>query len=648
MKHGRGAVARVFSRVGTMFNHVIANSPIGALFTSYNTCNDFLSRASKRDRVQRGHSHHTVRRAVASAMEDNILTRGIRAILHGVCACTLRTFGLFFMVLAGIFATFYFLSVDSLLGDLTTWSYLLFALIAAAVGFLLLLSDRSIGYLILKSRLCSFFLFSVLGVSDDMARTVEKKGKNHYVVAVLLSAFVAALALLFPPSSLLLMASCLLLTLLICSVPEAGFLLTVVSLPFSGLLVGSNLLTFLLILLSLVGYVGKLLRGNRVLRIEWQDAVVLCFIPLFFTSGFSLSEQSVWQTVLFRVVAVLFYLFAVNVLATPHWLFKCQITFVFSATAAAFTALTRFFIAAVRAGITTVSLVELAPYINIGFDSLAATAYYFVLGFAFALPAVFYTKKGRPIALFSMVLIVMAASLTFVSSAWLALLLIAICFLVLYSRSGFPTALLSGGVGVGVYFLLPHVARERFLGWFADISAPSHLTARAEGKMALGALYNGEGGVSSLLFGVGCDGMNAAYPYLIGGAEFTFEAYNFYTYQLAEGGVFALALPILLFFVLLQNAFSSIRYTKKRENLLFAYTGILLVAATILYGFFHYVWYDEAILFGFFAAIALIGAGLRFDRTRQLLYTDSVNRQGVMQAELNYRSSVAKRKKKEG
>ena len=141
--------------------------------------------------------------------------------------------------------------------------------------------------------------------------------------------------------------------------------------------------------------------------------------------------------------------------------------------------------------------------------------------------------------------------------------------------------------------------------------------------------------------------MSVAYPYLIVGAEFSFEAYNFYTYQLAEGGVFALALPALLFFVLLQNAFSSIRYTQKRENLLFAYTGILLVAATIFFGFFHYVWYDEAILFGFFAAIALIGAGLRFDRTRQLIYTDSGNRQGVMQAELNYRSSAAKRMKKE-
>ncbi len=583
MKHGKGAVARGFSRVGTMLNHVIASSPIGALFTSYNTCNDFLSRISKRERVQHGHSHHTVRRAIASAMEDNILTRGIRAILRGVCACTLRTFGLFFMILAGIFATFYFLSVDSLLGDLSTWSYLLFALIAMVVGFLLLLSDRSIGYLILKSRLCSFFLFAVLGISDDMARAVEKKGKNHYVVAVLLSVFVAALALLFPPSSLLLTAACLLLALLICSVPEAGFLLTVVSLPFSQLLVGSNLLTFLLILLSLIGYVGKLLRGNRVLRVEWQDAIVLCFIPLFFVSGFSLSEQGVWQAVLLRVVAVLFYLFAVNVLATPHWLFKCQITFVFSATAAAITALAQFFVAAFRAGITTVSFVELAPHINIGFDSLAATAYYFVLGFAFALPAVFYTKKGRPIALFSMVLIVAAASLTFVSSAWLALLLIALCFFVLYNRGGLPAVLLTGGVGVGVYFLLPAIVRETFLGWFADINAPSHLAVRAEGRAALGALYGGEGGVSSLLFGVGCNGMSVAYPYLIGGAEFSFEAYNFYTYQLAEGGVFALALPVLLFFVLLQNAFSSIRYTQKRENLLFAYTRILLVAATIFF-----------------------------------------------------------------
>ncbi len=648
MKHRRGAIARFFSRVGTATNHFIANSPLGVLFTSYNACNDFVARASKRERVRSGHAHHTIRRVVASAMEGNILTRGIRAALQGVCACALRSFGLFFMVLAAIFSAFYFLSVDSLLGDLATWSYLLFALIAVAVGFVLLLSDRSIGYLLLKSRLCSFFLFDVLGIPDDMARAAEKKGKNHYVISSFFAVFIAALALLLPPTGLLQVAVCLLLLLLICSVPEAGFLLTVLSLPLSRFLTGSNMLTYLLMLLSLVGYVGKLLRGNRVMRIEWQDAVVLCFCPLFILSGFSLSEQGVWQAVLLRVTVVLFYLFAVNVLATPHWLFKCQITFVFSATVAAVIGLIRFFVAAFHEGFVGVSLAELAPSINIGFESLTATAYYFVIAFAFSFPSFFYTKKkGRPIALISMLLIVLAAVLTFVSSAWLALLLIVVGFVVLYCRGGLPSVLLAGGVSVGSYFMLPAAAKQYVLGMLTDITSPAYLAARVQGRAALGTLYGMSGGFSTFLFGVGYDGMQALYPYVTSGAEFSYGAYNFYMYQLAEGGIFALILPALLFFVLMQNAFCAIRYTKKRESLLFAYIGILLTAATVLFGFFHYVWFDDAVLIEFFAAIALIGAGLRFDRTRHQVYTDVATHQGVMQAEMDYRSSISRKKKKE-
>ena len=82
--------------------------------------------------------------------------------------------------------------------------------------------------------------------------------------------------------------------------------------------------------------------------------------------------------------------------------------------------------------------------------------------------------------------------------------------------------------------------------------------------------------------------------------------------------------------------------------MLLAYTGVLLVAVTVFYGFFHYVWYDEVILIEFLAAIALIGAGLRFDRTRYQFYTDPMAHQGVMQAELNYRSSGSRRAKKGG
>lgn len=647
MNYKQSVFARFFSRVGTAINHFIAGSPLGTLFTSYDSCNDLLARASKREHARSTRSYHTARRAIASVMERNILTKGVRAALRGICACALRSFGVFFMVLAAIFCAFYFLSVDSLLGDLATWSYLLFAIIAALVGIVLLLSDRSIGYLLLKSRLCSFFLFSVLGIPDDMVRAVGKKGKNHYVISTFFAVFVAALALLFPPTSLLQVAMCLLLLLLICSVPESGFLLTIAVLPFSRALVGSNLLTYLLMILSLVGYVGKLLRGNRVMRIEWQDAVVLCFCPLFLVSAFSLSEQSVWQAVLLRVVVIFFYLFAVNVLATPHWLFKCQITFVFSATVAATVGLIRYFVAAFRAGITTVSFLELAPNVNVGFESVTACAYYFVLAFAFAFPALFYTKKkGRPIALISAFLIALATSLTFVSSAWLSLLLVVVGFVLLYCRGGVPAVLLMGGAGVGTYFLLPVAVKNFIFRMFFDVTSPAHLALREQGNAALKTLYHSAGGFSVLLFGTGYNGMRAVYPYLTSGAEFSYGAYHFYTYQLAEGGIFGVALFALLFFVLMQNAFCAIRYTQKRENLMLAYTGILLTAATVLFGFFHYVWYDDAILIFFFSAIALIGAGLRFDRTRHQIYTDMVTQQGAMQAELNYRSSASQKKKR--
>ena len=646
MKKGRSRIGNFFSRMAGWIYRIIAISFIGRLFTSYERLDNALHTAyafgGGRGGVQRKR-HYPVRRALACAMEQNVLTRAINAALRALLFTSLRTFGFFFTLLGAGWLLLYGVEIFSAVSGLVTWSHLIAGLILVLVGVLLLLTDRSLGAALYKGSLVGLILFRLLGVSDELAGEAPKRGAAHYPAALLFALLTAALGLLTSPLSLLAIVLTLLTVLTVLTVPEAGFLLALLVLPFSHLLVGSHFLTVFFVVLTLVGYVGKILRGNRVFRLDWQDFPLMLIAVLLLVGGFTVTGKSPWREVLFKVLFVVFYLVAVNILSTPHWLVRCRTALALSATAAASYGVARlFYTVIVTEGLSLSHMMLYGSVMRVGFADSRAFALYLVIAFAFLLPTAVQMRGWRRLlTLFATLLVGTATLLTGMTGAWLAMLAVLVVFLLVFEhRSLFPV-ILGGGALTGTLLLLPSAAKNAVFGVFRDVN----LSVRAQGRATVRAMLSGGGegffgketAFVRLVFGMGEGSLSALYPY-IGSltAPFAYEAYYFWQVMLVEYGLFGVILPALFLFILLQNSFSLLARAPHGKHL--AYVGVSLVAALLVFSFFGYVFYDKAVLVALLAAMALIAADLRYSHGR--LVPEAESQTDATFSHLEYRASA--------
>ncbi len=650
MKAHKNAAGRFLSRFSRLIYHLIEISFIGKLFTSYTACNGAVTGARRSSRKGKERARvgrrYTVRRALACAMEQNILSGAIRRVLAVLSYCSLRTYGFFLTVLGAVWVSLYGVSLFVSLGAAVSWIHLISGGIALLIGILLLFSDRSLGASLRQESLIGTLLFRVLGVPDDLVKEAGEKGTQHYLFASLLAFLVAALGLLIAPLSILAIVFCLFVALIVLSVPEAGLLLALFFLPFSKLIVGNDLLTLAFLLLTLIGYVGKLLRGNRSLRVELQDIPVLLFALLFFLSGYSVSTGSVWLDAWSRILIALAYLIAVNVLSTPQWMLVSRITMTVSASLASLIGIAQLLLAVFsQEGATLFDIVRYGGALTAGFTDHVAFAYYLVIAFAFVVPVIPFTnKRHRAPLLIASLLIAGTAVLTFVSAAWFALALILVVFLLVYECRSFFFLFVGSGAVTGALFLLPNTVRSGVFGVFRDLADPTYRALRAGSGGMVSRIFFGNGiiartqGIIRFVFGAGHDGLLTLYPYYADApVAFAYNAYSHWQLLLVDYGIFGIVVAALFFFIILQNCFSVLAMSEEQDRPLFAFVGIVMTAALILFGSFSYVWYDCATVGIFFAATALVSAAMRYSRHRREKIVEP-EELGKPTAEIDYRA----------
>lgn len=651
MNKGRlslGTVGRFFTRMSTLIYYVISASFIGKIFASYPASDgmvghSYVGNLGRAGRSRSGRKRYTARRAVACAMERNVLSRVTSWLLRTVGRCSLRTLGLFFISFAVLSALMYILATTVWHNDVATWGNLIAAACAFLTGVLLTFSDQSVAHATYHG-LIGAFLGGVLGLADDGVQEPEQKGRQHYLIAVLIGAGVGGLGMLAQPWVLLCAAVAALVAIMVLSMPETGVMLFLLYVPYVGYVPYGRSLLVLLAVLFLSGYTAKLLRGNRVFRMETQDVPVLILLLFFGFSAFSVAEGALFPA-LMNVCLVLTYFPVMNIVATTKWLARCRITLSVSAALAATVGILQFVIAAVQ--MDGVDMALLGNVVKAGFVDHTTFAYFLVIAFAFTFPSVVTSRKVlRPLAAAACLLIAAATVLTWVQSAWIALVVIVVVFALVFEKRSFPFLFFGSGVAAGTYFLLPD-GIQSVIGTFLRETSGRALSRNA----ITGAVFKiffgreempGSAGLTRFLFGLGNGGLEALYPVFgAAGTEFVEGACSFWLTLACEFGVIGAAIPAMLFFALLQNAFTALKNARYREKPALAYVGVCLVAGTLFLSFFRSAWYDPAALSFFFTAIALVGAGLRYDRRSHVDYADVL--QPRFGAELEYRARHERR-----
>ena len=122
------------------------------------------------------------------------------------------------------------------------------------------------------------------------------------------------------------------------------------------------------------------------------------------------------------------------------------------------------------------------------------------------------------------------------------------------------------------------------------------------------------------------------------------SGFSFWLYRLLEGGILGVALPLALFFFVLQNCFSLLRGAKSRERTVGPVMGVVMIFGVLTISTFRYAWHDSAAFMLFFASIALLGADARARRAGEPVL--SAGMQSADCASIEYQLSVQVKQKK--
>ncbi|MBQ3483601.1 MAG: hypothetical protein IJA78_05435 [Clostridia bacterium] len=630
------AIARFFDLLTNYVYFALCGGLLGRIFSAYER-SDAIFRTSHLGRFSRadlggGRWHRAFRRNVALAMDRNPLLRGIRWLTHQLLTCSLRTVGLFLITTGAYSAIVYWLSEVIWRGDDIAWTYIAVSLVALLLGIILLFSDLSLGFALQNGLFFHGVLMPLLGISDDTLKNIDARGRQGYVVAIPLGMATGALGALTHPLWLLVAFFALLLVLVILAIPETGVMLLLVFLPFVGFLPNASAWAVIAVVLPLIGYIGKLLRGNRAFHLEVQDFAVLLMVVFFLLSGVSLSGDGAFARALCSAVLICSYFLAVNVIATPTWRKRCRIAMLVGASAASVVAIVQFILAVVNARGQGLAMADFGMAVRAGFADSTTFAYFLVLVFPFALAQLVKSRQQYRFVLgFCCVLIAGAAVLSWVQSVWMAMVLIVAVFFLIYERRSFPVLLLGTTLLSTAYLMLTRAARTRTI---AALRATSDVTfaqrtgmGRTVREIFFGrgtGLYSLDTGISHFLFGLGNGGLETVCSlYTAVDPSLAARSCNFWTYHLLEQGVFGLIGPILFFFLLLQNCFSVLCSPIGARKSPMPIAGVCMTVGVLFVSLFRYAWYDPAALALFFVVAALVVADARAERRRGLCAMDA-------------------------
>ncbi len=652
----------IFKRIGRFFNSFTARvyraviaSPLGRLLGAYSATNAYFQDTALvrtlRPKPNKANKK-TARRVLACAMDQSFLRRAAYGLLNALCRCSLRTVGVFFAV-AGVYSV----AISALIALLWRRGSLngFYAFLSLAVflfGVLLMASSSSVGHALEKGRLTGGILHRLLGVSADYIKEIPEQGVQMYAAAVPLGMLAgSAVALTGPvyPSLALLFSA---LMLLILTTPEAGILLLLVCAPFIGLLPYAGLWLALGVALCSFGYLFKVLRGTRAFRMEVQDFAVLLLLLLTLLCGVSAAGKSQLLGVCLSALLILAYFPAVNILATPNWLKRCRWGLLFSAIVTAVIGILQFLLKLLESRFRLpFSMDELGASVRAGFSGNIAFAYFMVMIFPFAMHAFLRATSAahRILAGFGCMAILSATVLTWVQSAWLALVVEIVVLLLLCKRVTFIYILLATLLTPVAFMAMPQSVREAFFN-FMGADAPINGTAIAS-QIFFGG---GEGffgnfrGITRMLFGLGAGGVERVGVLYMPSYAFPLsDKISFWWARWFEGGVLGVVLPAALLFLLLQNCCSLLSYDVHVKSSVAPASGIAMVTGFLLISAFNDVGGDASAMLLFFLLAAIVTADARNRRSMRTVVDHKTQSSSYVEMEYRLRGGRSKKKKYE-
>ncbi len=551
------------------------------------------------------------RKVWAEGFESSFLPGIAQKIIRTLLETSLKNYGNF-LLSAGLYTVFsFFVRRFTEFFDTAGLVHFLTGTILIAVAVPLLTSKMSLAEALGSSVSARALFCEAFGMRDESFEVPLKQSKLRANLSIFLGMATGLLSLLISPLFIPIASLLTVAVAVILATPEIGVLVSLFSLPFLSFSPSPSVTLAAIVGVSALGYVIKLIRGKRIIRFEIVDIAVLLFsFVLFFSGVFTAGGGASFSEAILACLLISVYFLVTNMMRTEKWVNRCVVALVSSATVTAVLGVLEYLF-----GDTGARWLDLSYFSDIQtrvvslFDNANVLAFYLVIIYPFALNLVFKSKaRGEKfLALFASAAIALCTVFTWSRGAWLGLIVATLIYLFINTRKvikaffGFLLAfpLLS--------VIVPSNVARRFMS-IGDLSDSSTYYRVLTWRGSLGAIGD------SLIggYGYGNSAFRAVYPsYAIAGIEAAEHTHSLFLQIIFAMGIVGF---VAFFTVMLLFAQKNLEYFKKKETK--TQSGIpsaafTAVIAAVVMGLFDNIWYNNRVLFLFFAVMGIALATIR-------------------------------------
>lgn len=594
--------------------NALINGIFGIVFTSYSAEQRAFERGAVKgyftgnSRVER--IFRNTRQSLSKAFETSFLMGWIDRGLNRLLSTPLKLYGNFLLSF-GLYSALVYV-VRIFLPTLVTpdLSFLVTSFVMILASLPLLASRVSLASAVGKGRILRLILIEAFGFKEEdfELTAVRRRGRLN---GSIIWGMAAGIATVFLHPAYIIAASLFLAVMaMIIATPEMGVVLSIFMIPFCSFLDYPSAVLIIFVLVTTCGYVIKLVRGKRILKLEILDLMVLIFGLVLFMSGvITAGGVASFAEACVCCVLLLGFFLVTNLMRTERWLNRCVNAVVGSSVIVSVIGVVQYVMGyAVLDWLDTSYFGDIEGRVVSLFDNPNVLAAYLVISFPLLLAKASDAKDRREklLAMLSIITVVSCTVLTWSRGAWVAMIVSVVVMSLINNRKTFKWLMAVCAAMPAVAFLLPRSVVRRFLsiGDLADSSSYYRVyTWRGTLSAISDHFWSGAG--------YGMSAYAEIYPqYAYAGIEAAIHSHNLFLQILFSCGIFGLLIFLAVIFFFSQKSFESIKKNKMVKLPVSAIFSAVLGALVI--GMFDYVWYSYRIFFMFWIMIGLCCAYVRF------------------------------------
>ncbi len=606
----------LFDKFTNAVYSALMNGLFGRIFTSYSPMqSSFENGFVKNYFTSNGKLENKFRKfkkKLSQGFEQSFLLGWIGNLIKSIMSSKLKLYGNFclsfglYSVLAYFIRSFvpFFRAPDD--------TFLLISIVSIIVSIPLMLSKESLAGAVGSGRITRLIFADGFGFKDENFDVPIKKSRGRANLAILFGMLLGLLCFVIHPIFIVFSIAATAIFTLILITPEIGIVLVAFLLPFFSLFEEPSVLLAIFVLVATAGYLIKLVRGKRVLKLEIIDLFVLFFAIVIYMSGLiSAGGKSSLYSAILSCTLMLGYFLTVNLMRTEKWLSRCASAIVSSSVIVAAIGVFQYIFGYARLDWLDLNMFsDIKGRVVSVFENPNILAAYLTITF----PLLLYktikasTKAAKLLGFFSILTVVACTVFTWSRAAWVAMILSIIIMGLINSRKTFKVLfvlLLSLPV---VSFFIPHSVVNRFMsiGSMADSSTYYRVYTWRGSFEALKDYFFGG-------MGYGTSAYMEIYPqYAYAGMEAVEHSHNLFLQIMLSAGIFGFLIFAVVMFMFAQKNFEYFKSAEYKSVKLSASAAFAGVCGVLIMGLFDYVWYSYRVFYMFWFVMALSCAYIRF------------------------------------